>query len=192
MSEYLQGVSLAFRIPEEENFSEDMFLFEHIGDCLSVQDIPKYSFELERKVKQEISEFREEMEIRSMHLMYQRRAQQPRRSQQPRQTSSPPTMPRATSTPLAAVSIPNGLTPRPSAAIVHFDSDPNGSDNDNARQNGHGLLMDRVSPDTIKTRLPAIRKPEEPKPVSSRIKSLFRSKTRTSPKVQVGKKSLPS
>ncbi|KAJ1743749.1 hypothetical protein LPJ78_001235 [Coemansia sp. RSA 989] len=180
MSEYLQGVSLAFRIPEEENFSEDMFLFEHIENCLSVEEIPKYSFELERRVKQEIFEFREEMEIRSLHLMYQRRPQQTRRSQQPGQTNSPPGMPRAASTPLAATSTPNGLAPRPSAAIVHFDSDLNESDN--ARQNGHGLLMDRVSPDTIKTRLPAIRKPEEPKPVSSRIKSLFRSKTRTSPK----------
>ncbi|KAJ1838461.1 hypothetical protein LPJ70_005450 [Coemansia sp. RSA 2708] len=181
MDEYLEGVSLTFRIPEEDNFSAAVFPFELIGSYVSVQDIPQYTFELERRVKQDIAEFRDEMEMRTIHQMYQRRTQ-PRRSQPAEaQARSLPAMQRASSTPLSALSaMPSALAPRPSAAIVHFDG---GSDDDSAGNNaGHNALMDRIPPDTIKTRLPAIRRPEEPKPVSSRIKSLFRSKTRQAPK----------
>ncbi|KAJ2771989.1 hypothetical protein IWQ56_001371 [Coemansia nantahalensis] len=76
---------------------------------------------------------------------------------------------------------------RPSAAIIHFDNDADESADDNSiispRPNtnhhaGYGAPLLRISPDTVKTRLPAIKKPDEPKPMSSRIKGLFRSKPR--------------
>ncbi|KAJ2359300.1 hypothetical protein IWW50_000022 [Coemansia erecta] len=184
MGEYVKGISLAYSLPEEDNFSAAVFPFELIGSYVSVQEIPQYGFELERRVKREITEFREEMEMRTIHQMYQRRTQT-RRTQQVEQQlpRALPAMQRASSTPLNTMyAVPSALTPRPSAAIVHFDHEMDESDDDESSGLSRGSAMDRVSPDTIKTRLPAIRRPEEPKPVSSRIRSLFRSKTRQAPK----------
>ncbi|KAJ2140255.1 hypothetical protein IW145_003847 [Coemansia sp. RSA 521] len=182
MGEFVTGVSLTYRLPEEDNFSAAVFPFELIGSYVSVQEIPQYGFELERKVKREIAEFREEMEMRTIHQLYQRRTQAIR----VRQTEHPkslPAMQRASSTPVNTGSaVPAPLMPRPSAAIIHFDHELDESDDDENSSLGHSLMMDQIPPNTIKTRLPAIKRPAEPKPVGSRLKSLFRSKTRSAPK----------
>ncbi|KAJ2161186.1 hypothetical protein GGF46_001698 [Coemansia sp. RSA 552] len=191
MAEYLQGVSLVYCIPEEDSFSAAVFPFELIGSYKSVQDIPQYTFKLERQVKREIAEFRDEMEMRTIHQMYQPRVQ-PRRntthqpptsvSRQPQPTQLP-SMARAQSTPLHTLpgTVTRGTTVRP-GAIVHFDGEMDESDSDDSGSRGNGSLADRVSPDTVITRLPAIRKPEEPRPTTSRLRNLFRSKTRQAPK----------
>ncbi|KAJ2607899.1 hypothetical protein H4S08_004656 [Coemansia sp. RSA 1365] len=182
MSEYVKGIPMVFEIPEEDKFNAAVFPFELIGSYLSVQDIPQYGFELEHKVKREISVFRDEMEMRTIHQMYQRRPQA-RRNRQQQQL---PTMQRAISTPIATDTPSDSgvIVSRPSAAIVHFDNAMNGSEDeyDSGSVSGHGVGMMRVSPDTIKSRLPAIKKPAEPRPVSTRIKSLFRSKNRSASK----------
>ncbi|KAJ1728371.1 hypothetical protein LPJ61_004066 [Coemansia biformis] len=202
MSEYVRGVAMTFNIPEEESLSAAVFPFELIGSYVQEQDIPRYRFELERKVKQDIANFRDDMEMRTIHQMYQRRMQ-PRRNQQlpqqdfkpqlpestqPRPAPPPPHMARASSTPICSMSslpIPTAVA-RPSAAVVHFDNDNDESGEDGPasphpatnHHAGYGAPLLRITPDTIKTRLPAIKKPETPKPMSSRIKSLFRSKPR--------------
>ncbi|KAJ2805063.1 hypothetical protein H4R20_002241 [Coemansia guatemalensis] len=183
MSEYVKGIPMVFEIPEEDTFNAAVFPFELIGSYLSVQDIPQYSFELERKVKREISIFRDEMEMRTIHQMYQRRPQARRNRQQQQQL---PIMQRASSTPVATDTPTDSraMVSRPSAAIVHFDNTMGDSDDDfdSNAASGRGVGMIRVSPDTIKSRLPALKKPAEPRPVSTRIKSLFRSKNRSAPK----------
>ncbi|KAJ1884621.1 hypothetical protein LPJ81_007054, partial [Coemansia sp. IMI 209127] len=73
MNEYVKGIPMVFRIPEEDVFSVAEFPFELIGSYVSVQDIPRYNFDLERKVKEDIVSFRDEMEVRTMHQVHQRR-----------------------------------------------------------------------------------------------------------------------
>ncbi|KAJ2716882.1 hypothetical protein H4R19_000367 [Coemansia spiralis] len=190
---------MMFNLPDDESASAAEFPFELIGSYMTEQDIPRYQFELERQVKRDIAEFRDDMEMRTIHQMYQRRMQ-PRRNQQEQQPplqqqqsqqklAPPPPMARATSTPInsrASLPPPSALS-RPSAAIVHFDYNGDESTDESSiisprpatnHHAGYGAPLLRISPDTIKTRLPAIKKPEEPKPMSSRIKGLFRSKPR--------------
>ncbi|KAJ2077535.1 hypothetical protein H4R24_005074 [Coemansia sp. RSA 988] len=186
MGEYVKGIPMVFEIPEEDTLNAAVFPFELIGSYLSVQDISQYGFELEHKVKREISAFRDEMEMRTIHQMYQRRPQARRNRQRQQQQQQLPAMQRATSTPTATGTLPDSraIPSRPPAAIVHFDNamDVSDGDFDSSTASGRGVGMLRVSPDVIKTRLPAIKKPAETRPVSTRIKSLFRPKNRTAPK----------
>ncbi|KAJ2006358.1 hypothetical protein GGI04_000445 [Coemansia thaxteri] len=145
MGEYVKDVRLMFCISEDDTFSAAEFPFELIGSYVAVQDIPHYSFALERQVRQEMAEFKDDLAMRNMHQEYQRRpARRATGSAKPQQESAQPML-RAQSTPLNTVS-------------------------------SNGDLGVRV-------KLPLQRKPEEAasRPMTSRIKSLFRSKTRTTP-----------
>ncbi|KAJ2779505.1 hypothetical protein H4R18_003986 [Coemansia javaensis] len=209
MGEYVRGVPMVFIRPEEESLGAAAFPFDLIGSFVPEQDIPRYRFDMERRVKKEIADFRDEMEMRTIHQMYQRRMQPRHRSQQkspapPAQDPPrpPPPMPRATSTPvgsLASLPAATAAPHRAAATVVHFDGAMGAAledDDDGSRDNGtgsnatnivnlpgvnhsgYGAPLLRIAPDTIKTRLPPIKKPEEPRPMTSRIKSLFRSKPR--------------
>ncbi|KAJ2855720.1 hypothetical protein GGI22_004036 [Coemansia erecta] len=194
---------MVFRIPEEDVFSVAEFPFELIGSYVSVQDIPRYSFELERKVKEDIVSFRDEMEVRTMHQVHQRRPVLIQRNNAGTLSSGsgngrPPAMFKAKSTPLAALPglggsssssnsryvMPplgemdsNGLS---SPTIVHFDTTALSEINrpmvgrPKAVSDAH-----EIDPSTIRSRLPPLKKREEPKHMGTRIKGLFRSKSRT-------------
>ncbi|KAJ2490461.1 hypothetical protein IWW37_003117 [Coemansia sp. RSA 2050] len=143
MSEYVKDVPLVFCITDEETFSAVEFPFELIGSYVAVQDIPRYSFGLERKVRSEMAEFKDELAMRKLHQEHQRRPVKRDNSLQP--------MLRAHTSPLSTVS---GLS------------------------NSSG-----VEP-LVRFSLPPLqKKPEETasRPMASRIKGLFRSKTRTTP-----------
>ncbi|KAJ1798146.1 hypothetical protein LPJ59_002691 [Coemansia sp. RSA 2399] len=199
MNEYVKGIPMVFRIPEEDVFSVAEFPFELIGSYVSVQDIPRYNFDLERKVKEDIVSFRDEMEVRTMHQVHQRRPVLIQRSNAGTISSGsgngrPPTMFKAKSTPLAALSglgrsgsryvmPPLGEMDsdgQPSPTIVHFDTTALSELNQpmmgrpKATSDAH-----EIDPSTIRSRLPPLKKREEPKHMGTRIKGLFRSKSRT-------------
>ncbi|KAJ1987634.1 hypothetical protein GGI25_004145 [Coemansia spiralis] len=169
MSEYVRGVSMAFSIPEDEGFGVAEFPFELIESYVAVQDIPRYNFDLERKVKDDIVNFRDEMEMRTMHQVHQRRPVVVRR------LNKLPEMARAKSTPLASAEFN-----QPSPSIVHFDTvveSPRPAGRPKATSDAHS-----IDPTTIRSRLPPLKKHEEPQPMGTRIKNIFRSKTRPSQK----------
>ncbi|KAJ1734584.1 hypothetical protein LPJ72_002285 [Coemansia sp. Benny D160-2] len=209
MNDYVRGIPMIFRLQEEEEevFGVAEFPFDQIGTCASVQDIPRYNFDLERKVKADIVSFRDEMEVRTMHQMHQRRPVLIQRNNTSAANGtdaavavgakSPPSMFKAKSTPLAALA---GLGARlsgslhvfdtdnqPSPTIVHFNTDALSPDSDRLSTGGGGsggrpkATSDAsiIDPDTIRSRLPPLKRREEPKPMGTRIKGLFRSKTRT-------------
>ncbi|KAJ2660552.1 hypothetical protein IWW48_002889 [Coemansia sp. RSA 1200] len=206
MNDYVRGIPMVFRLQEEEVFSVAEFPFDLIGTCASVQDIPRYNFDLERKVKADIVSFRDEMEVRTLHQMHQRRPMLIQRNNTNAANGTgtagakaPPSMFKAKSTPLAALA---GLGARlsgsshvfdtdnqPSPTIVHFNTNALSPDSDRLSTGGGGgggggrpkATSDAslIDPDTIRSRLPPLKRREEPKPMGTRIKSLFRSKTRT-------------
>ncbi|KAJ2062553.1 hypothetical protein GGH94_003949 [Coemansia aciculifera] len=145
MNEYVKDVPLVFCITDEETFSAVEFPFELIGSYVAVQDIPRYSFSLERRVRLEMAEFKDELAMRKMHQEHQRRPVKRNNDAQP--------MLRAQTTPLSTMS----------------------SISDNNSAGG-------VEP-LVRFTLPLPKKPEETvsRPMTSRIKGLFRSKTRTTP-----------
>ncbi|KAJ1818595.1 hypothetical protein LPJ60_004244 [Coemansia sp. RSA 2675] len=141
MNEYVKDVPLVFCITDEETFSAVEFPFELIGSYVAVQDIPRYSFGLERKVRSEMAEFKDELAMRKLHQEHQRRPVK-RDNLQP--------MLRAHTSPLSTVS---------------------------------GLSDGGVEP-LVRFTLPPLQKKTEEtgsRPMTSRIKGLFRSKTRTTP-----------
>ncbi|KAJ2813263.1 hypothetical protein H4S07_000819 [Coemansia furcata] len=145
MSEFVEDVPLVFCITDEETFSAVEFPFELIGSYVAVQDIPRYSFGLERQVRLEMAEFKDEISMRKLHQEHQRRPVKRNNNVQP--------MPRAQTTPLSTMS----------------------SLSDNSSAGG-------VEP-LVRFSLPVQKKPEETtsRPMTSRIRGLFRSKTRTTP-----------
>ncbi|KAJ1664647.1 hypothetical protein IW140_005633 [Coemansia sp. RSA 1813] len=198
MNDYVRGIPMVFSIPEEEVFSVAEFPFELIGSYVSVQDIPRYNFDLERKVKEDIVSFRDEMEVRTMHQMHQRRPMLVQRNQtgtisnNSSRSPRPPNMFKAKSTPLAALSgLGGSRTPMPSLSSIDTDDQPSPTIvhfNTSAMSDTNQLPMGRpkatsdvheIDPSTIRSRLPALKKREEPKPMGTRIKGLFRSKSRT-------------
>ncbi|KAJ2723929.1 hypothetical protein GGI07_002307 [Coemansia sp. Benny D115] len=178
MSEYLSGIRMVYSLPEEEEAfgAEELFPFDQIGNFRSVQEIPRYNFELERRVKQEVVEFRDEMTVRTMHLEHQRRpARHKAQSVQP--LSAPQQM--ETGRRESAVREPQMLRAHstPVGAIVDLTQEYEPDVPKEPAQ--HQQHVHVLSPDMIKTRLPAIKKKEEPRPTTSRLKGLFRSKTRS-------------
>ncbi|KAJ2889647.1 hypothetical protein IWW38_004586 [Coemansia aciculifera] len=158
MNEYVKDVPLVFCISDEETFSAVEFPFESINSYVAVQDIPQYSFALERKVRLEMAEFKDELAMRNMHQEHQRRPvrrstqTQPQQQQQQQQQQ---VMSRAQTAPLSTmVSVSGNTSSSSMEPLARF-----------------------------KLPLQQQRKPEETasRPMTSRIKGLFRSKTRTTP-----------
>ncbi|KAJ2908746.1 hypothetical protein GGI21_002574 [Coemansia aciculifera] len=152
MNEYVKDVPLVFCISDEETFSAVEFPFESINSYVAVQDIPQYSFALERKVRLEMAEFKDELAMRNMHQEHQRRPVRRSTQTQPQQQQ---VMSRAQTAPLSTMVSVSGNTSSSSVEPL-------------AR---------------FKLPLQQQRKPEETasRPMTSRIKGLFRSKTRTTP-----------
>ncbi|KAJ2041296.1 hypothetical protein GGI08_004451 [Coemansia sp. S2] len=140
MSEYVKGVPLVFCITDEETFSAAEFPFELIGSYVAVQDIPRYSFGLERRVRLEMAEFKDELAMRKLHQEHQRRPV--KRDVQP--------MLRAQTTPLSTVSSISDNSAGGVEPLVRF-------------------TLPKKAEETVS------------RPMTSRIKGLFRSKTRTTP-----------
>ncbi|KAJ2744041.1 hypothetical protein GGI20_003287 [Coemansia sp. BCRC 34301] len=147
MNEYVKDVPLVFCITDEETFSAVEFPFESIRSYVAVQDIPRYQFTLERQVRLEMAEFKDDLAVRKMHQEHQRRPVKRNNAPQAQQ------MARAQTAPLDTVSGSSVSTNGGMEPLVRFV-------------------------------LPVQRKPEETapsRPMTSRIKGLFRSKTRTTP-----------
>ncbi|KAJ1642910.1 hypothetical protein J3B02_006122 [Coemansia erecta] len=177
MSEYLRGVRMIYIPCEEDGFNAVEFPFDEIGSYREVHDIPRYNFELERQVEREVTSFRDEMTVRTMHLEHQRRPARRRTHavvQPPKKKtdSDIPYVGRANSTPIGAIV---------DLSHEYDDTDDFASSSaaggDEAAESGHLGIVHVVSPDIIKTRLPAIKKKEE-RPKTSRLRTLFKSKTR--------------
>ncbi|KAJ2368727.1 hypothetical protein IW150_005330 [Coemansia sp. RSA 2607] len=172
MSEFVAGVRMVYVSADEDTFGAVEFPFDQIGSYREVHDIPRYSFHLERQVEREVVQFRDEMTVRSMHLEHQRRPV--RRKTAPQLPMPPPLSPlaapdprmlRMSTTPIGAIlDLTNG-----------YDSDEQPVTDD--ASDSHTVHV--VSPDTIKTRLPALKKQRDERPKTSRLKTLFRSKTRS-------------
>ncbi|KAJ2582822.1 hypothetical protein GGH95_001328 [Coemansia sp. RSA 1836] len=159
MNEYVKDVPLVFCITDEETFSAVEFPFESINSYVAVQDIPRYSFVLERQVRLEMAEFKDDLAMRKLHQEHQRRpvkrnTQPQPQQQQQQQQQQRQQMSRAQTAPLSTVSsISESTSGSPSVEPL------------------------------VRFKLPLQRKPEETvsRPMTSRIKGLFRSKTRTTP-----------
>ncbi|KAJ1823166.1 hypothetical protein LPJ56_000176 [Coemansia sp. RSA 2599] len=169
MSEYLRGVRMIYTPSDEDSFNAVEFPFDQIGSYREVHDIPRYNFELERQVEREVTSFRDEMTMRTMHLEHQRRParRKTHAAVQKRQMEmSLPSMARANSTPIGAI-----------IDLSHeYDTDELANGNETA-ESERTAAVHVVSADVIKTRLPAIKKKED-RPKTSRLRTLFKSKTR--------------
>ncbi|KAJ2237157.1 hypothetical protein GGF40_001737 [Coemansia sp. RSA 1286] len=165
MSEYLRGVRMIYIPAEEDSFNAVEFPFDQIGSYREVHDIPRYNFELERQVEREVHNFRDEMTVRSMHLEHQRRPARRKTHAAVQRKHMEPVLPhvaRANSTPIGAI-----------VDLGHeYDTD------EYQGNEGEGMgTVHVVSADVIKSRLPGLKKKEE-RPKTSRLRTLFKSKTR--------------
>lgn len=105
LDEYIKGVHLIFQIPAEYEEATQVvdYPFEQIQSCVSEEDIPRYTFGLERQVKQEMSVFKDTMELINMNIQNQRRTVKRHATTAHQSISpiaSPTSIPRSFSTPV--------------------------------------------------------------------------------------------